>query len=305
MQGKVLNVASIYGANSYSAKRVLWPDLNNLQGPWCVLGYFNVIFFVAVARGGSLPNNLSCAKFHDWINSNELLVIPSSGASFTWSNGRLGNQRIERKLDRVLCNFPCLDTWYNCRYKVLVRNYSNHHPLLVEFASSLISRKPYTFKFFKMWLQHRSCRQFIQQSWDENVVGCPMFILQQKLKRLKLSLKDWNKNVFGNVHEVVVDKQKILLSLQHQIQVADSAEMDMLLVQQQQAMQNLDMTLDCQALFWKEKYKMLWFKDGDRNSSFFHAMVKKRANSNGIQRLVDGDSVFEDHKDIEEHILFL
>jgi len=93
------------------------------------------------------------------------LAIPFSGASFTWSNGRLGNQRIERKLDRVLCNFSYLDTWYSCRYKVLVRNCSDHHPLLVEFASSLASRKPYTFKFFKMWLQHLSCRQVIQQSW--------------------------------------------------------------------------------------------------------------------------------------------
>jgi len=48
---------------------------------------------------------------------------------------------------------------------------------------------------------------------------------------------------------------------------------------------------------------MLWFEDGDSNSSFFHAMVKKCVNSNGIQKLVDGDLVFEDPKDIEEHIL--
>jgi len=100
-----------------------------------------------------------------------------------------------------------------------------------------------------MWLHHLICRQVIQQSWKENVVDCPMFILQQNLKRLMLSLKDWNKNVFGNVHEVVVDKQKILISLQHQIQVVDPAEIDILLVQQQQAMQNLDMIQDCQALF--------------------------------------------------------
>jgi len=59
-----------------------------------------------------------------------------------------------------------------------------------------------------------------------------MFILQQKLKRLKLSFKDWNKNVVGTVHEGVVDKQKILLSLQHQIEITDLAEMDRLLVQQ-------------------------------------------------------------------------
>jgi len=63
------------------------------------------------------------------------------------------------------------------------------------------------------------------------------------------------------------------------------------------------MALDWQALFWKEESKMLWFKDGDCNSSFFYAMVKRLANSNGIQRLVDGDLVFEDPKDIEEHIL--
>ena len=98
----------------------------------CLLWDFNAILYVAEARAGSLSNNLSCAEFHDWINSNKLLAIPSSNASFTWSNRRLGNQRIERKLDRVLFNFPCLDTWYNCRYKVLVHNYSNHHLLPVD-----------------------------------------------------------------------------------------------------------------------------------------------------------------------------
>jgi len=45
------------------------------------------------------------------------------------------------------------------------------------------------------------------KTWNENLVSCPIIILQQNLKRLKLSFKDWNKNVFGNVHEVVVDKQ--------------------------------------------------------------------------------------------------
>jgi len=26
--------------------------------------------------------------------------------------------------------------------------------------------------------------------------------------------------------------------------------------------------------FWKEKAKMLWFKDGERNTAFFHVVVK-------------------------------
>jgi len=31
MQGKVLNVAGVYGANSYSARRIFWYDLNNFK----------------------------------------------------------------------------------------------------------------------------------------------------------------------------------------------------------------------------------------------------------------------------------
>ena len=48
---------------------------------------------------------------------------------------------------------------------------------------------------------------------------------------------------------------------------------------------------------------MLWFKDGDRNTAFFHAVVKRRNNSGGIHRLRIDNVVFEDPKIIEEHIL--
>jgi len=50
--------------------------------------------------------------------------------------------------------------------------------------------------------------------------------------------------------------------------------------------------------------KMLWFKDGDRNTTFFfHVMVKRRNNSSGIHRLRIDNKVTEDPKLIEDHIL--
>jgi len=48
---------------------------------------------------------------------------------------------------------------------------------------------------------------------------------------------------------------------------------------------------------------MLWFKDGDRNTTFFHVVVKRRNNSGGIHRLRIDNVVIEDPKIIEEHIL--
>lgn len=59
-----------------------------------------------------------------------------------------------------------------------------------------------------MWLDHpyfiiliTNSRQSIQ------VYRCPIFILQQKLKLLKLILKLWNANVFGNVTEGFTDER--------------------------------------------------------------------------------------------------
>ena len=49
--------------------------------------------------------------------------------------------------------------------------------------------------------------------------------------------------------------------------------------------------------------RMLWFKDGDRNTAFFHEVVKRRNNSSGIHRLRIDNEVTKDPKIIEDHIL--
>ena len=48
---------------------------------------------------------------------------------------------------------------------------------------------------------------------------------------------------------------------------------------------------------------MLWFKDEDRNTIFFHVVVKTRNNSSGIHRLQIDNEVIEDPKLIKDHIL--
>jgi len=47
-----------------------------------------------------------------------------------------------------------------------------------------------------------------------------MFILQHKLKRLKIELRDWNRNSFGNVHNAVLLKQGLILGIQQNLETA-------------------------------------------------------------------------------------
>jgi len=67
---------------------------------------------------------------------------------------------------------------------------------------------------------------------------------------------------------------------------------------------SLVMLFICQFLFWKERAKMLRFKDEDRNTTFFfYVVVKRRNNSSGIHRLRIDNEVIEDPKLIKDHIL--
>ena len=54
-----------------------------------------------------------------------------------------------------------------------------------------------------MWSLHENCKVVILDSWSTRIIGCPMFVLSKKLQNLKVRLKIWNKDVFGNIHDLV------------------------------------------------------------------------------------------------------
>lgn len=54
-----------------------------------------------------------------------------------------------------------------------------------------------------VWLKHPGFIDIVRQSWGARVVGAGMRAFQQKLFRLKLCLKAWNKDVFVNIFSQV------------------------------------------------------------------------------------------------------
>lgn len=111
-------------------KELLWDELNSMQGPQCVLGDFNVILSAVDCKWGVAPNQVLCSKFLDCIHANNLLEMPYSGPTFTWSNESKGQNRIDKTLDRAFCNLECMDVWSSCKYQVLVKSCFDHTPIL-------------------------------------------------------------------------------------------------------------------------------------------------------------------------------
>lgn len=101
-----------------------------------------------------------------------------------------------------------------------------------------------------------------------------MFILSQILKRLKVVLNVWNKENYGDVHKQVDIAMQNLKTLQEEIEIVGCS--DDLLVQEESAQLDLNKALHAQELFWKEKARVDWYSSGDRNTTYFHKLVKNR-----------------------------
>lgn len=141
---------------------------------------------------------VSCDEFRSWSDCGNLTHVLTRGADYTWANGRRGASFCEKRLGRAVCNDSWLDFWDNTTCCTLTRSRSDHHPLLLSMNKGQHAF-PSQFKFMNMWNDHPDCTRVIYDTWSKHVVGCPMYILSQKLKNLKCQLKSWNKEVFGDV----------------------------------------------------------------------------------------------------------
>lgn len=91
---QTINISAVYASTSYRARRSLWHELLQFQqnntGPWCCIGDFNCILGAHEQRGARLPLRIACDEFQTWTDAGNLTHLNTSGAEFTWSNGRRG-----------------------------------------------------------------------------------------------------------------------------------------------------------------------------------------------------------------------
>lgn len=63
---------------------------------------------------------------------------------------------------------------------------------------------PKPFYFINFWLENREFKGVVEEAWrGNNVSGWMNFLLKEKLKRLKIKTKDWNKEVYRGIEERV------------------------------------------------------------------------------------------------------
>lgn len=112
----------------------------------------------------------------------------------------------------MLCNVDWLDACSNVVGNTLPKMKPDHYPILLTCVFYDV-RFMSQFKFMKMCSNNHACIDVIKQSWMTKVYGCPMYILNKKLRIIKANLKILNKTLFGNVRTKVLEAEKNLIDI--------------------------------------------------------------------------------------------
>ncbi|KAL8472997.1 hypothetical protein ACS0TY_030000 [Phlomoides rotata] len=218
----------------------------------------------------------------DWLVLLELKV-EAAGAGFTWASRRSGHGLITSKLDRVLAHESFISHWDSVSATVLARAASDHHPILLHCALTS-QHVPRPFKFQTPWTLDSRFLDVVRLSWSQPLQASdPITMVICKLRRLKQTLKLWNKTEFGNLTVNIAAARTTLAEIQEQIySMGDSAE---LFDSEIEATVELHRLLNQEHSLFAQKNRAAWLKDRDRNIGFFQRLHRLKKARPGIHAM--------------------
>jgi exonuclease III len=290
--------SGVYGPNRAVERRLMWDELAGIDTmwavPWCVGGDFNLVRY-PTERAGSSDLSSSMRDFSDFIFSMGLFDLPLEGGNFTWSNARS-----KSRLDRFLCSPSFVDHFSRIVQKRLPRILSDHFPILL--SCGFLQRRQSPFRFESMWLKSEGFHDKVHQWWNSYLFsGSPSYILVQKLKSLKVDLRRWNKETFGDVNVRKHD-------LQAQIQDFDFLEETRPLTEEEGVAKDhlkaeLENVLLLEEIKWRQTSRATWLREGDKNTKFFHRVANSNRRFNSIDHLMVNGTVTTDQSEIGEGLV--
>ncbi|XP_027174232.1 uncharacterized protein LOC113773826 [Coffea eugenioides] len=283
-----LTISFVHAFCTTDERRALWGGLMRdkpVDGPWLVGGDFNVVVDEGEKKGGWLFRLSEATEFLDFMSSAALFDVGFSESPYTWYNNRFGHARIWKCLDRILVHNECLNDGLVVAVSHLARDPPDHSPLLTS-ISTRADRHPRPFRFLNAWTAHLDFREVIKASWQRECTGSPFHIVCVKLSRLKADIKEWSKHGFGNIFVNARKAEETVLAAERWVEDDDSSDA---LETLQRATSEWHRWLLMEESFWKQKARMRWLDQGDKNTKFFHSIVKQRRAQSMIHRVKDGE----------------
>ncbi|GJU68574.1 RNA-directed DNA polymerase, eukaryota, reverse transcriptase zinc-binding domain protein [Tanacetum coccineum] len=256
----------VYASNSGVERRILWNELRNIKAitrgcPWLLMGDFNVTLNLEEHSAGGSKINGDMQDFRDCVNDIEVEDINSSGMFFTWIKSPLKPETsVLKKLDKVMISTEFIDKYGDAYASFLHFLIFDHSPVVLHIPNTLDKKKK-SFRFSKFVAEKPEFLDVVKKEWKCDCDEYSMYKLIQKMMRMKdpLNRIAWkNGNLFQNVKKLEAD-----------------------------VLNEYNIAIDDEEKLLAQKAKVKWLSEGDKNTKYFHNVIKSRRHSNRVRGVCD------------------
>ncbi|GKB77893.1 hypothetical protein Tco_0944788 [Tanacetum coccineum] len=243
----------------------------------------NVTMNTSEHSSGSSSITADMVEFNDCINKIEVEDVCRSGLHFTWTKNLHKAKAgiltgVLKKLDRVMSNEEFIKQYLQAR-AIFLPYIISDHALVVLCIPSKMKRKIKAFKFSNFMTDQKEFLPIVKDQWDKEIKEFHIYKVVKKLKKLKSPLNKlgWNKgNLFKRVKDLRSRLQKVHTQFDadpHNIQLRDI---------EARLLEEFLEAEDHEEKFLFQQAKIQWLSKGDKNSKFFHKVLKGRIHRSRI-----------------------
>ena len=158
---------------------------------------------------------------------------------------------------------------------------SDHCPLLINPTGIEIPSYKKPFRFKEMWLSDNSCGEVVEAAWRSCITRDPNRGILGKTDKCGKDLAWWNYNLFGNVRrelrkkrEQLIEEEAVAVRMGNNFRIKKLKE-------------EINVLMDRETRMWNQRSRILWQKNGDGNTKFFHTRASHRFRKNVILGIED------------------
>ncbi|KAL4326348.1 hypothetical protein GQ457_11G021160 [Hibiscus cannabinus] len=199
-----------------------------------------------------------------------------------------GDAQLLARLDRFLATHIWLDAFPNHRVQSEYTAASNHFFLLLDTTGASLSNTSVLhndyYKFEACWASEQECHDRVASCWEATHQTT-----LEKLYNVGRSLHTWQQRKrfhsvrrINHLQKAVNDMMANPLPSPDDLKTLADSELE------------LKKLLDKEEAYWSQRLRVLWLREDDRNTRFFHARANGRRKKNRILGLSAPDGTWHD-----------